>query len=78
MTDLPPLTEPRTRGQRLSAVQDLLSPCTRNFEVMYRPGEGPVDGACLVCRCNLPEVKRDRAGYIHSRRGKEFMARESR
>jgi hypothetical protein len=38
--------EPRTRVQRLSAVEDLLSLCMRNFDVMYRPGEEPVDGAC--------------------------------
>ena len=40
--------EPYTRGQRLSAVQDLTSLCERNFEVIYRLGEEPVDGACPV------------------------------
>lgn len=60
----------------MSAVQDLLSLCTRNFEVMYCPGEEPVDGACPVCRCNLPEVKRNRADHIHSCRCEEFMARD--
>jgi hypothetical protein len=67
--------EPRTRAQRLSAVQDLLSLCTRNYEVMYRPGENPVDGGCPVCRCKLPEVKRNRSDHIHACRRKEFATR---
>jgi hypothetical protein len=46
--------EPRTRTQRLSAVEDLLSRCMRNFDVIYRPAEELVDGACPVCRCKLP------------------------
>jgi hypothetical protein len=67
--------EPRTRTQRLSAVQDLFSLSTRNFKVIYRPDEEPVDGACPVCRCELPQVKRNRADHIHACRRKEFTAR---
>ena len=48
--------EPRTRAQRLSAVLDLVSLCIRNFEVMYRPGEKPVNGACPVYQRKLPQV----------------------
>ena len=75
LADMITSNEPRTRAQRLSAVQDILSLCTRNFEVMYRPAEEPVDGACPVCRCKLPEVKRSRADHIHACRRKENATR---
>ncbi|KAF8850630.1 hypothetical protein BDZ45DRAFT_731457 [Acephala macrosclerotiorum] len=68
-------TEPRTREQRLLAVQDLHSLCTRNLDVMYLPGEEPVHGACPVCLRPLPKGKRDRAGHIHNCRRKEFTAK---
>lgn len=75
LADMIKSDEPRTRAQRLLAVQDLFSLSTRNFEVMYRPDEEPVDGACPVCRCKLPQVKRNRAGHIYACRRKEFAAR---
>ena len=75
LADMIKSNEPRTRAQRLSAVQDLFSLSTRNFEVMYRPDEEPVDGACPVCRRKLPQVKRNRADHIHACRRKEFAAR---
>ncbi len=75
LADMIKCNEHRTRAQRLSAVQDLLSLCTRNFEVMYRPGEEPVDGRCPVYQCKLPEVKCNRADHIHACRRKEFAAR---
>lgn len=67
--------KPHTQEQRLSAVQDLLSLCTRDFEVIYCPGEEAVDGACPVCQCKLPEVKRNRADHIHACHRREFKAR---
>ena len=46
LADMIKSTEPRTREQKLQAVEDMLSLSTRNYEVMYRPGEEPADGAC--------------------------------
>jgi hypothetical protein len=55
-------------------VQDLLSLSTRNFELMYRPGEEPVHGTCPVCRSTLPGAKRRRADHIHACRRKKYVA----
>jgi hypothetical protein len=74
LADMIKSTEPRTREQKLQAVQDILYLSTRNFEVMYRPGEEPVDGACPVCRSKLPEAKWTRADHIHTCRRKEYIA----
>jgi hypothetical protein len=76
LADMMKSNEHRTRAQRLSAVQDLVSLCRRNFEVFYRPGEEPVDGACPVCQCKLSGVvKRKRSDHIHACRRKEFVKR---
>ncbi len=42
---------------RLKAVEDLLSLCTRDVEVMYRPKEVPINGECPVQSCRLPMEK---------------------
>lgn len=42
---------------------------------MYRPGEKPVDGACPVRRCKLPELKRNRADHVHACPRNEFAVR---
>lgn len=73
LADMIKSNEPRTRAQRLSAVQDLLSLFTRTFGVFYRPGEEPIDGACPVYRCKLPEVKRKRSDHIHACRCEELV-----
>jgi hypothetical protein len=76
LADMMKSNEHRTRAQRLSAVQDLVSLCRRNFEVFYRPGEEPIDGACPVCQCKLSEVaKRNRSDHIHACRRDEFVKR---
>jgi hypothetical protein len=67
-------TEPGTRKQKLQAVEDLLSLSTRNFEVMYRPGEKSVDRACPVYRSKLLATKRTRADHIHIYRRKKYIA----
>lgn len=74
LIDMIKSTEPRTREQKLQTVEDMLSLFTRNYEVMYRSGEEPVNGACPVCRSKLPETKRTRADHIHACRRKEFVA----
>ena len=78
LADMIKSNEPRTRAQRLSAVQDLHSLARRNFEVIYRPGEEPVDGLCPVYRCKLPKVKRHRANHIHCCRRKELTTGAAR
>jgi hypothetical protein len=67
--------EPRTREQRLKVVEDLTSLCQRNFEVLYRPGEEPVNGACPVCQYRLPDKKAYRVSHIHNCRRREFAAK---
>ena len=37
--------------EMLSTVKDLLSLCTRNYDVYYRPGEEPSDGMCPIGNC---------------------------
>jgi hypothetical protein len=74
LADMIKFTEPRTREQKLQAVKDSLSFFTRNFEVMYRLGEEPVDGACPVYRSKLPAAKRIRANHIYICRRKEYIA----
>ena len=54
-----------TRDQTLLAVQDLLSLCQRDFEVMYRPGDEPVDQSCPVCHTQLPSKASDRPDHIY-------------
>lgn len=55
-----------TRNQNLLAVQDLLSLCQRDFAVMYRPGDEPIDNLCPVCQTQLPKNPRDRPDHIHN------------
>jgi len=40
--------------EKLRAVEDLLSLCTRDLGVMYRPKEEPVNGECPIESCRLP------------------------
>ena len=58
--------EVATRHQTLLAVQDLLSLCRRNFEVMYRPGDEPINQSCPECRLQLPSKARDRSDHIYN------------
>lgn len=61
--------EVATRDQTLLAVEDLLSLCRSNFEVMYRPGDEPIDQSCPECHLQLPSKPRDRPDHIyHCRR----------
>ena len=55
-----------TRNQKMLAVQDSLSLCQRDFEVMYRPGDEPIGDLCLVCHKQLPKKPRDRPQHIHN------------
>ena len=43
--------------EKLQALQDLVSLCTRDFEVFYRPEEEPIDGACPIAGCGLKMSK---------------------
>ena len=55
-----------TRDQTLSALQDLLSLCRRDFAVMYRPGDEPIDHFCPECHSQLPSKARDRPIHIYN------------
>jgi hypothetical protein len=33
-----------------AALEDLLTLCLRDVDVLYLPGSCPVDGACPICR----------------------------
>lgn len=57
--------EVATRDQTLLAVQDLLPLCRRDFEIMYRPGDEPVDQSCPECHMQLPSKARDRPDHIY-------------
>lgn len=54
-----------TRDQHLLAVEDLLFLCQRDFEVIYRPKEEPIDKSCSICHMQLSEKARDRSEHIH-------------
>lgn len=54
-----------TRDQTLLAVQDLLSLCRKNFEVMYLPGNEPIDQSCPECHMQLSSKARDRPDHIY-------------
>ncbi|KAL2220556.1 hypothetical protein M432DRAFT_542044, partial [Thermoascus aurantiacus ATCC 26904] len=41
-----PLNELFTHSGMLSVVADLLTLCTRDYDVVYRPGEEPLGGKC--------------------------------
>ncbi|KAH0543790.1 hypothetical protein FGG08_001972 [Glutinoglossum americanum] len=45
--------KPLTEGEMRQAMRDLHSLCVRDYTVLYRPGEEPVDGACPVKYCRL-------------------------
>ncbi|KAI9764757.1 MAG: hypothetical protein M1840_008026 [Geoglossum simile] len=45
--------EPLIEGEIQQAMQDLYSLCVRDYTVLYRLGEEPIDGACLVKCCRL-------------------------
>lgn len=64
----------RARHERLICVQDLTALSTRNFEVLYRPGEEPINGACPVCEGTLPKTRSNRVTHIHNCRRKEFTS----
>jgi hypothetical protein len=40
--------------EKLRAVEDLLSLCTRDLGVMYRPKEEPINGKCPIKSCQIP------------------------
>lgn len=40
-----------SHGEMLSTVKDLLSLCTRSYDVYYYPGEEPSDGKCPIRNC---------------------------
>ena len=61
-----------TTDQHLLAVQNLLSLCQRDFEVVYRPGDEPISGVCPVCRIKLPQQAQDRPDHIHHYRRNEL------
>ncbi|KAL4958731.1 uncharacterized protein BDV14DRAFT_186161 [Aspergillus stella-maris] len=42
----------------LSAVENLLIYCTKNYDVFYRPGEEPLNGRCPVGGCDLDHLTR--------------------
>ncbi|RHZ51559.1 uncharacterized protein CDV56_105238 [Aspergillus thermomutatus] len=47
--------------EMLSAVESLLSLCTKDYNVFYRPGQEPLNGRCPVGDCNpngLPRTQR--------------------
>lgn len=44
---------PLKQEEMRQAMQDLYSLCIRDFTVLYRPGEEPIDGACPVKCCRL-------------------------
>lgn len=67
--------EPCTRDQHLSAVQDLLSLCQKNFEVMYRPENELINELCSVCDIQLPTKAKDRPDHIHNCRRSQMTKR---
>ena len=46
-----PLDKTLSHGEMLSTVKDLLSLCTRSYDVYYYPGEEPLDGKCPIRNC---------------------------
>ncbi len=72
LTDIIKFNEPCTREQRLSIVKNLTSFYKRNFKIIYRPGEEPVNGTYPIYRYKLPERKLSRINYIYVYRRKEF------
>ncbi|KAI9766403.1 MAG: hypothetical protein M1839_004907 [Geoglossum umbratile] len=63
-----------SKPERKRAVTDLYSFITRDYTVLYRPGEEPIGGACLVndCRREMEGIyKGRRAAHIHHCRRRE-------
>lgn len=54
-----------TKDQTLLAVQDLLSLCQRDFEVVYRPEDAPIDELCSVCHLQLSSKASDQPDHIY-------------
>lgn len=48
-----PSDELLSHSETLSVVRDLLTLCTRNYRVLYRPGQDPSVGRCSVEGCNI-------------------------
>jgi hypothetical protein len=44
-------SEGMSPGETMKAMEDLVSLCTRDSTVTYRPGQAPVDGRCPVAGC---------------------------
>ena len=44
--------EPLTFEEKLIVTDDLYTQCIRDFEVIYRPGEEPVNGRCPASACD--------------------------
>ncbi|KAK6810460.1 hypothetical protein RU639_013781 [Aspergillus parasiticus] len=61
--------EPLSFDEKASVVKDLFTQCLRDFDVVYRPGEEPVEKRCPVASCRKllePMEKPLRSRRIHS------------
>ncbi|KAL4869119.1 hypothetical protein BDV12DRAFT_208701 [Aspergillus spectabilis] len=62
--------KPLAFDEKATVVQDLYTHCQRDFDVVYRPGEEPIEGKCPVNACNqsMKTLKRktQRSQHIHS------------
>ncbi|KAF5857607.1 hypothetical protein ETB97_005536 [Aspergillus alliaceus] len=61
--------EPLSFDEKASVVKDLFTQCLRDFDVVYRPGEEPVEKRCPVASCGKllePMEKPLRSTHIHS------------
>ncbi|RHZ54243.1 uncharacterized protein CDV56_106367 [Aspergillus thermomutatus] len=49
--------EPLSFDEKAVAVKDLYTQCLRDFDVVYRPGEEPLDGRCPVDGCDFESMR---------------------
>ncbi|PYH76431.1 hypothetical protein BO82DRAFT_347115 [Aspergillus uvarum CBS 121591] len=71
---------PLSFDEKASVVRDLYTQCLRDFTVVYRPGEEPVQGRCPVASCGLWLESKSRSGrnsHIHGCLRQEY-ARSTR
>jgi hypothetical protein len=62
-----------TKDQHLLMIEDLLSLCRNDFEVMYRFKNELIDELCSICRIKFSKKAHDRSDHIHTCRQNELM-----
>ncbi|KAE8380696.1 hypothetical protein BDV26DRAFT_302608 [Aspergillus bertholletiae] len=69
LADIMSSNVPLLFNEKAVVVRDLYTQCLRDFDVVYRPGEEPVEGRCPVASCghSLEMLKKPtRSNHIHT------------